>query len=406
MGYLSRALEKNVREALSTQPVVVLTGPRQVGKSTLLENASFLKGWRYLTLDDPDVYDQAKHDPKGLLSDQRPTIIDEVQRWVPLMVTVKYYVDASKRKRKFILSGSGNIPLRTGPRESLAGRVRYLHLTPLGLAEMKKRADHSIFHFLVEGKPPPSGDYSSPGNIAQLTWNGGLPQMLGTRSIRQKLSLMADYVDTYLERDIQDLMKIRHPENFRRLMSALAKTTGWASKQEELAQVCGEDRSNVSRYISLLKETALLQELKGYHTKKEKSYRQSKYYWFDSGVACFLAGMNSPKDLADGSQKGRFFENFALQQILFHKSQAIRSFDVMYWQPKGELKELDFVLQLSTGIVPIEVKSSDTLSFRHSETLRRFMASHPEAKQGFLLYSGRKLYPIATNIFAIPIMAL
>jgi len=406
VGYLHRSIEKRLREALKVHAVVVLTGPRQVGKSTLLENASFLKGWRYLTLDDQEVLDQAKIDPKGLLWDTRPTIIDEIQRWEPLMLTIKQYVDASNKKRKFILLGSGNIPLRKGPRESLAGRVLYLYLTPLGLSEIKKQPHQSVFQDLIEGKSPTPGTYPKGEDISQFTWNGGLPQMVLTRPIRQKLSLMAGYVDTYIERDIQDLMKIRHPENFRRLMSALAKATGWASKQEELAQICGEERSNVSRYISLLKETALLHELKGYCTKKEKSYRQSKYYWFDSGVACFLAGYNSPKDLNEGRQKGRFFENFVFQQILFHKSQHIRPFGIFYWQPKGEQKELDFVIQTVSGVVPIEVKSSDSLSFRHTETLRRFMASHREAKKGFLIYSGRKLYPIATNIWAIPLTAL
>ena len=120
MAYISRLLETRVENSLKIHPVLVLTGPRQVGKSTLLENARFLKKWRYLTLDDQDVFEQAEKDPKGLLYRNEPTILDEVQRQPSIFLTVKYLVDRSKGKRKFILSGSGNVSLRSAPGESLA----------------------------------------------------------------------------------------------------------------------------------------------------------------------------------------------------------------------------------------------------------------------------------------------
>src|SRR3990167_7782328 len=109
MKYIPRWLETRLAEVLRSHPVAILTGPRQVGKSTLLEHAEFLKNWRYLTLDDPEVLNQAMEDPKGLLWEEKPTIIDEVQRCPELLLTVKYFVDKSKRKRRFILSGSGNV---------------------------------------------------------------------------------------------------------------------------------------------------------------------------------------------------------------------------------------------------------------------------------------------------------
>lgn len=115
MKYIHRWLETRIAGAFQSHPVVILTGPRQVGKSTLLEQADFLKNWRYLTLDDADVLEQAKEDPKGLLWEDRPTIIDEVQRCPELLLSVKYFVDKSDRQRRFLLSGSGNISLRQSP---------------------------------------------------------------------------------------------------------------------------------------------------------------------------------------------------------------------------------------------------------------------------------------------------
>jgi len=152
VGYIVRHIEKRVEDALAVHPVIVLSGPRQVGKSTLLENAKCLKGWRYITLDDADYLEQAKEDPKSLLMEEIPTIIDEIQRCPALLLTVKYYVDRSKQKRKFILSGSGNVSLRKAPRETLAGRAAYLHMTGFSQAEIQARPAGGLLDAVVSGR--------------------------------------------------------------------------------------------------------------------------------------------------------------------------------------------------------------------------------------------------------------
>ena len=405
--YIKRALEKRLAEALKVHPVIVLTGPRQVGKSTLLENAAFLKAWRYLTLDDPDALEQAKEDPKGLLHDERPTIIDEVQRHTPLFLTIKYLVDRSKGKRHFILSGSGNISLRTEPRESLAGRAEYLHLTPLGLPELYPKKSKGVLNTLLSRGIIDQSEILPLGvDYLQSTWCGGLPRVSLIRSRKSIIEILKSYVDTYLQRDIQDLVRVRHPENFRRLMVELAKRTGWESRQEELSNLSGEERSNVSRHISLLKETGLLYEVRGYFVKGEKTYRQAKYYWFDSGVACFLSGIYSSKELCAKSLKGRYFENFIFQQIQFYASLQLIPPQIFYWKPKQEDWEIDFILKRNDTVVPIEVKSSAQLTFRDTQAIRKFIKAHPEAKHGILIYTGSQIYQLATNIYAVPWNAL
>jgi len=402
MHYIQRALETRVAEALKTHPVVVLTGPRQVGKSTLLQHAPFLRGWRYLTLDDPDVLDQARDDPKGLLWEDRPTILDEVQRHTPLFLVVKYLVDRSEGKRKFILSGSGNISLRKEPRESLAGRARYLYLTPLGVSELFQKEHPSALETLIlKGKLESYRSHVA-ADALKTTWRGGLPKVTLAGSTKSVLETLAGYVDTYIERDIQDLVKIRHPENFRRLMAALAKSAGWTTVQEELSNISGEERSNVSRHMSLLQETGLLYEVKGYTSRGERAYRQAKYFWFDSGVACFLAGIHSPGRLRQGGLKGRYFENLVFQQLLAFASLQVVPPDIFYWKPKAEESEIDFILKHEDEVLPVEVKSSPELSYRDSRAVRRFLKTHPEAKRGILVYTGSRVYPIATGIYAVP----
>lgn len=405
MRYISRWLEDRIIDALKSHPVIVLTGPRQVGKSTLLENAPSLKAWRYLTLDDPDALEQAKADPKGLLWDEKPTIVDEVQRCPDLLLSIKYFVDKSRRKRQFILSGSGNISLRKAPRETLAGRAKYLHLTGFSLRERQELPAQFILDELLQDRNIEAIEIKKTEDLPETVWRGGLPGVVLASSDKVALERMGSYVDTYIQRDIQDLMKIRHPQNFRRLMAALAEATGWESVQEELSKTCGEKRSNVSRHMSLLKDTHLLYELKGYAGKGERSYRQAKYFWFDAGAACFLSDIHSPKDIKKPNLKGRYFENFILQQILSWASLQVIPPEVFYWKPRVENTEVDFVIRTGGKVVGIEVKSAENVTFGDTRSMRDFFKSHPEASKGIIIYGGRRIYPIASNIYAVPWMA-
>ena len=403
MNYIKRWIEPKIKETLRANPVIILTGPRQVGKSTLLEFADFLKGWKYITLDDPDALEQAREDSKGLLWEDRPTIIDEVQRCPELLIAIKYIVDKSRRKRKFILSGSGNVSLRQSPRESLAGRATYINLTGFALRERDASLhEKGALDYIFNDQVIPNKEFKIKKEIYSDVWKGGLPNILLASSTKIVLNRMNSYVDTYIQRDIQDLVKIRHPQRFRTLMEILAKSTGWESVQTELSKECGEERSNVSRYISLLKETKLLYELKGYARKKESAYKQSKYYWFDSGVACFLSGIYSSKDLMNPKNKGRFLENYILQQLVSWASLQLITPDIYYWKRKSQDFEVDFIIKNCNKTVGVEVKSAKEVSFKDTKSMREFLNSHQEAKCGIIVYSGNKVFPIASNIWAVP----
>jgi uncharacterized protein len=402
MKYISRWLEPRIQEVLQSHPVIVLTGPRQVGKSTLLEHAGFLRNWRYITLDDPDMLEQAKEDPKGLFLEDKPTILDEVQRCPELLLTVKYLVDKSARRRNFILSGSGNISLRQEPRETLAGRAKYLHLTGFAYREMQGLASPGLFEHIWNGKEIKDAAVKPNADMAQAIWRGSLPAVALASSGKIALERLSGYIDTYIQRDIQDLVKIRYPQHFRRLMEALAQATGWESVQDELSKACGETRTNVSRYISLLKETNLLYELKGYAAKNERAYKQSKYYWFDSGSACFLSGINSASEIKEARVKGRYLENFILQQILSWASLQLIPPEIFYWKPKAQEAEVDFVVLAAGRGIGIEVKSSNRVAFGDTRPMREFLKSHPRILCGIIVYAGDRAHQVATNIYAVP----
>lgn len=400
--YVPRWLESRLAEALISHPVVILTGPRQVGKSTLLKNAKFLKNWRYITLDDPDALDQAKEDPKGLLWEDKPTIIDESQRCPELLLTVKYFVDKSERQRKFILSGSGNISLRNAPRETLAGRAQYLHLTGFGFREMHGLPVNGAFDEIWAGREIGDSTVELTSDISQSVWRGCLPGVALAANEKIALDRLSGYIDTYIQRDIHDLVKIRHPQHFRRLMEALAQATGWESVQEELSKACGETRTNVSRYMSLLEDTNLLYDIKGYAVKGERAYKQSKYFWFDSGTACFLAGIYQAAGIVESRVKGRYLENFILQQILSWISLQVTAPGIFYWKPKANDMEVDFIICLANNILGIEVKSSREITFGDTRQMREFIKFHPQVSKGIIVYAGNRIYPVASNIYAVP----
>jgi len=355
-----------------------------------------------LTLDDPDVLEQAKEDPKGLLGEDKPTIIDEAQRCPELLLTVKYFVDKTKKNRHFILSGSGNISLRRTPRETLAGRVKYLHLPGLNNRELRgELPGDGILDQLWNDREIKTTDTAPIDSLTKVVWRGSLPGVVLAPSDKIAWDRGISYIDTYIQRDIQDLVRIRHPENFRRLMEALAQATGWESVQEELSKLSSETRTNVSRYMSLLQDTGLLHEIKGYIFRSERSYRQAKYYWFDSGAACFLAGICSEKELKQ-NLKGRYFENYILQQIISWASTLSIEPDLFYWKLKNGGGELDFVVRSSSKLIGIEVKASDQIAFKDTKPLREFLKTHPEARKGIIIYTGTKIFPAATDIYAVP----
>nr|MBC8473819.1 AAA family ATPase [Candidatus Omnitrophota bacterium] len=200
MKYIPRWLESRLAEVLKSHPVVVLTGPRQVGKSTLLEHAEFLKDWRYITLDDIDALEQAKEDPKGLLWEDRPTIIDEAQRCPELLLTVKYLVDKSNRRRNFILSGSGNISLRKTPRETLAGRAKYLHLTGFSYKEIHDLPVHGILDRIWFDREVKDSSTKLSVDVMQSIWRGSLPGVVLASNEKIALERLSSYIDTYIQR--------------------------------------------------------------------------------------------------------------------------------------------------------------------------------------------------------------
>jgi hypothetical protein len=403
LKYKPRWLAARLREAIKDHQVIILTGARQVGKSTLLRQEIPFATWRYLTLDNLDMLSQAKQDPTSLWAGANRVVIDEVQKSANLLEMVKVEVDSNPGQYRFILSGSANLLLMKNISESLAGRAIYFTLYPMTIGEMNELAvPPALLQSLFAGQFPPEKKIEYSFDPFALMWNGFLPPLLKLESLAAKLEWWEGYVATYLERDLRQLSQIDSLPDFRRLMAALALRSGQILNQTEVARDIGISQSSVHRYINLLETTCLVERLPAFAVNRTKRLLKSpKLVWNDSGLASFLAGHFELDSLKGSREAGGIFESMiylhlnALVQLLTPKPR------IFYWRTTTG-KEVDFVLEWGRKLLAVEVKLTSTPKFSDTETLQLFLDEYPETVAGVLVHTGKEIRMMHKKIVAVP----
>ncbi|MBL7195287.1 MAG: ATP-binding protein [Desulfobacterales bacterium] len=403
LKYKPRWIAPLLRNAAKDHPIVVLTGARQVGKSTLLQQEPPFADWRYITMDDFDTLSQAKSDPSSLWAGTDRVVIDEVQKSTELLDAVKVAVDSNYGKYRFILSGSANILLMKKVSESLAGRAIYFALNPMTLGEMDNLPPTNLLEILFKAKLPQEGK-AKPTSTATFTqiWKGFMPPLMQLKTSGAVLRWWEGYMTTYLERDLRQLSQIDSLPDFRRLMIALALRCGQILNQTEVSRDTGISQPTVHRYINLLETTCLMERLPAFAINRTKRLIKSpKVMWIDPGLASFLAGHYDPKSLQSSREAGGIFESMvylhlnALAQLLIPKPR------IFYWRTTTG-KEVDFVLEWGRKLLAIEVKLLNKPKFSDIKTLKLFLNEYPETSAGILIYGGDEVKIMDEKIAAIP----
>ncbi|MBC8199922.1 MAG: ATP-binding protein [Desulfobacteraceae bacterium] len=403
LKYKPRWIAPLLRNAAKDHPIVVLTGARQVGKSTLLQQEPPFADWRYITMDDFDTLSQAKSDPSSLWAGTDRVVIDEVQKSTELLDAVKVAVDSNYGKYRFILSGSANILLMKKVSESLAGRAIYFALNPMTLGEMDNLPPTNLLEILFKAKLPLEGKVK-PTSTAPFTqmWKGFMPPLMQLKTSAAVLRWWEGYMTTYLERDLRQLSQIDSLPDFRRLMIALALRCGQILNQTEVSRDTGISQPTVHRYINLLETTCLMERLPAFAINRTKRLIKSpKVMWIDPGLASFLAGHYDPKSLQSSREAGGIFESMvylhlnALAQLLIPKPR------IFYWRTTTG-KEVDFVLEWGRKLLAIEVKLLNKPKFSDIKTLKLFLNEYPETSAGILIYGGDEVKIMDEKIAAIP----
>jgi predicted AAA+ superfamily ATPase len=396
---LPRFVARNLKDRLRVMPAVVVTGARQAGKSTLVQDLA-PGPRRYLTLDDLDVVDGARRDPDALLGGPQPVTLDEVQREPDLLLAVKRSIDQNRVPGRFLLTGSANLLLMRRVSESLAGRASYLTLWPMTRREQLGRGRCGLWDELV-GSPDDEwkdvlASREEPEDWRDLACRGGFPvPALLLETAEERATWFDGYVRTYLERDLQQLSSITALPDFRRLMRAACLRLGQMVNQTELGRDVALPQPTVHRYLNLLETSYLLVRLPAYSVNRTKRLVKSqKLYWGDTGVALHLAEADEPG--------GAHLENLVLHDLMAWRDGSPSRAEVLYWRTSiGE--EVDFVVEANGRLLPIEVKATTRPRLGDATHLRTFRSEYPEkARAGLLIHAGNALEWLGSDVLAAP----
>ncbi len=399
-NYHSREIVPRLREALEDMPVVVLTGPRQAGKSTLLQLDPAFSKRRYATFDDYATLDAAQRDPETFL-EGGPLTLDEVQRFPEILSAVKHSVDRNRRPGHFLLSGSANLRLLKNVTESLAGRAVYLDLQPFTAREAEGRTSRPpVLRDLLQGIPPEGK--ARPFDFGTVL-KGGMPSVI-LGEVKKPEIWFKGYVQTYLERDLRDLSQVGDLAGFRRLMKLAALRTGGILSLSDLARDAKMNVMTLSRYLSLLETSFLIRRLPPYlGNQTSRLVKSPKLYFTDSGLAAHLTGLDPSQE--DHPLKGVLLENWVAQNLLALSEALFPESGGFYWNIQGRY-EVDFILESGKRTLAVEVKWGSRPKAEDLRGLEAFLKSQEEPVTGVLATTGRETLPLGKNLWAVPINLL
>lgn len=368
--YFKRNLSQ-VLKRFAKFPVIAVIGPRQSGKTTLVKKV--FKKHLFLNLEDPEMREFAEKDPRRFLSEHENKygiILDEFQHVPNLLSYIQVKVDEQKRPGYFILSGSQNFLMNQEISQSLAGRVGLLTLLPLSIKEM-------IDSKLVSN------------NIDKAILNGGYPRLYAEKFLPSEL--YPSYIQTYLERDVRQLVNVVNLKKFQKFMKLCAGRVGQLLNVDDLAMNCGIARSTAEEWLSILEASYILFLLKPYFKNYNKRItKASKLYFYDTGVVCSLLGIKSQKDLALSHFRGHLFENLIISD--FCKQYYNKGIEppLYFWRDRNGRVEIDCLIDLGSGQIPIEIKSGETIVSSFFDSLSKWSSlSGIEAKDGYVVYGGK-----------------
>lgn len=401
--YYPRWLTPLLQQASGDHPVVVLTGARQVGKSTLLLNAQPFKDWRFLSLDDFDILQQAHQAPAALWAGAENIVLDEVQKAPELLVVVKQAVDRHPGRYHFLLSGSANLLLMKQVSESLAGRAVYFGLDPMSLGEIHQSPQPDLIQRLLNDDWPAEAVLPDlPEDTIPLLLRGLMPPLLTMRSPQAWVRWWDGYVATYLERDLRQVSQIEALLDFRRLMELAALRSGQLLNQSELARDAQLSQPTVHRYLNLLETTHMFERLPAYtssHTTR--LLKAPKAFWNDTGLAVYLSGYYSEDDLRKARELGAYFETLIYHHLRILTGLMTPAGRLYFWRTQNG-QEVDFVIEHGRRLLAVEVKQTNNPSYRDASGLRAFLSDHPHASGGLLVHTGREVRRLGERILAVP----
>ena len=402
--YLSRTLSNSILEANEYFYVIFLTGPRQVGKTTLLQNLQ-KEERSYISLDDLDTRIAANQDPAGFLERLKlPILIDEVQYAPNLFPYIKMVVDREKKPGLFWLTGSQQFAMMKNVSESLAGRVAIFELQGISLAEELGHFNASPFLPTLEiiKERQAVRTTLTAKNIFQRIWRGSFPNVVLSKG-KTWQRFYESYISTYIERDIRDYLKISNIAAFRQFIQIAATRTGQKLNYRDISKEIGISEPTIKSWFSLLQMSGIITLLQPYHSNINKRLiRTPKLYFMDTGLCCFLTKWLNPEVLENGAMAGALLETYVCSEIIKSYLHNGRTPPIYYYADRDK-KEIDLLIEENGKIYPIEIKKSSSIhstNFSHFDFIEKIKIP---LGHGAVLSFNKSVLPISPQIDVIPI---
>lgn len=403
--YIKRHIEPVVSRIAKRKPVLVLTGARQVGKSTMLREV--YHDINYIALNSPLVRESARDNPSLFFDIYKPPIVvDEIQKAAELFDYIKDIVDENKIKGQFYLTGSQSMKLMKNVSDSLAGRAGVIKLMGLSMRELSGGSYGDPFIPTVQHMESigiGSGfDYDS---ITAFIHKGSFPELYETVSnLHDWADFYSSYLQTYIEKDIKDVLKIQDESAFIKFIKTVASLTGQMLNLTTIAEICGKDVKTIRSWLSVLESSGIVYLLESYYNNFNKRLiKTPKLYFLDTGLACWLLGWNTPEQLVNGAMWGHIFESFIFAEILksYFNDGIVKP--PLYYYRDADKNEIDLLIENGDMLYPIEIKTSSDPTKSMVKAFR-YLDNNKSKKvgTGALICLAKERLPLTENVWILP----
>jgi predicted AAA+ superfamily ATPase len=405
MAFYRRFAEDALTEDLQDSPAVLVVGPRQSGKTTLVKKVA--AGIDYLTLDDPETCESARVDPVRFVRGLDSVVIDEIQRAPGLLPVIKRSIDEDRRPGRFLLTGSANVMTLPGVSESLAGRLALVTLLPLSRAEILGRPPKFI-EACFAGEPPAPAERLGGNDLVRAAVLGGYPDAHRRGESGRARRWCMNYVQTIMQRDVRDISHIQKLAEMPQLLNVLAHHSGNLFNATEVGRDLRLHHTTIDTYTTILEQIFLVKRVQPWFRNELKRVVSTpKLHFLDTGLLAAMRDISENTIARDRRHAGVIFETFAYAELRKQAAWIDWQVSIYHYRDKDKV-EIDFILEnANREVVGVEVKASASAANDDFKGLRKLRdATGTDFKAGILLHDGERTLPFGDRLFAAPFSTL